>query len=58
MRRVLARLKPSIPTRSTSTTVLEVLGIALIVAGFALFSAQVGLIAGGLGLILIGWRLA
>ena len=58
MRRVLARLKPSIPTRSTSTTVLEVLGIGLIVAGFALVSVQVGLIAGGLGLILIGWRLA
>jgi hypothetical protein len=58
VRRVLARLKPPIPARQTSTTALEVLGIGLIVAGCALFSVQVGLIMGGFGLILIGWRLA
>ena len=40
------------------TTLLEVAGLGLIVAGFTLISVVAGLIAAGLALILLGIRLA
>jgi hypothetical protein len=44
--------------RKWATTLLEVAGLALIVAGISELSPIAGLIAGGFALILLGVRLA
>lgn len=57
MKRSLAKAALFLVTkpRSVLTTILEVAGFALIVAGFARISVNDGLFAAGVALILIGW---
>jgi hypothetical protein len=39
------------------TTVLEFVGLALVVTGVTLLSIPAAFIVGGLGLVLVSWRL-
>ena len=43
--------------RVVLTSILDVLGLALVVAGVALLSIPAAFIVGGLGLVLVSWRL-
>ena len=57
MKRVLAKTALFLVTkpRSILTTLLEIAGFSLIVAGFARISVDDGLFAAGAALLLIGW---
>lgn len=40
------------------TTVLDVLGVALVVAGVALFSVPAALVVAGVALLAVSWRMS
>lgn len=40
------------------TTVLDVLGVALVVAGVALFSVPAALVVAGAALLAVSWRMS
>ncbi len=40
------------------TTLLDILGLALIVAGFALWSIPAALIVAGIAVILVSWQVS
>lgn len=49
--------KPRLPLlRAIATTLLELAGIALIVAGIALISVSAALVVAGVALLTISWR--